>query len=156
MKLEVLIASTPTATQVGCASGPTPEGQYVKRIEDRYSEHREMRTAGGHDVVWNVRRTQHVFRTIGAESLLDMHASQNFGYHFVHSTPGPLREIAGELEHDGYQMVRLELVPNGDWSLDVRKQEVHSPETLHERNVQLSKLAEMRNVLYDGWNVEKK
>ena len=148
-KLEAILAAF---LMGGCASEPTAEQQCYQRLA-RYGDHREMRTAGGHDAVWNLRRVQHIFRENG----LDVNAPQNYGYTFVHPTPAPLRELSHELENEGYHLARLELVPDdGQWWLQLHKREAHSATTLHELNVRFSKLGEERGILYEGWDVERR
>lgn len=153
VKLETLLASALLIG--GCTSEPTAEADFYKRI-GQYNEHREMRTAGGHELVWSLPRVETIFRRIRAESGWDMNAPHRYGYSFVNNTPTQLRELSCELGHEGYRLVRLELVPDdGQWWLEMEREELHSPRTLHERNVYFSKLAEARHVLYYGWDVER-
>ena len=147
MRLEAILLTL----LAGCAAEQTAEQRFYHRIE-RYGDHREMRTAGGHDAVWNLLRVQHIFQENG----LNENAPHDYAFTFVDSRPAPLRDLSRELEIEGYHLARLELVPeDGQWWMEIKKNEVHTAASLHGLNVRFSKLGEAHGVLYYGWNVER-
>lgn len=58
-------------------------------------------------------------------------------------------------DHD-YKIEKLERDEDDEWTLQVSKVDVLTPEKLHKRNIAFNELAEYCNVsLYDGWDVEE-
>jgi len=143
----------------GCATEPTAESNFRERFDRHYGYHygyhRDMQTEGGHDVVWNSRSAQKAFDKAREEGI-DMTVQQQYAYTFTGSSSESLRTLAEQLEQDGYKRARFELVPDpAGWELEMRKTEKHTPQSLSEANVRLSRLAESRHAFYEGWRVQK-
>jgi len=77
-----------------------------------------------------------------------------WGYFLFHDTPEPLESLSEEMREFGYSAVSLHQADDGQWVLQLAKTEIHTPETLHRRNMKFNELAAMRGItLYDGWDV---
>ena len=78
-----------------------------------------------------------------------------WGYFFLDADPDKLKRVATELVNSGYRVVGISEISGRRMSrLHVEKVEVHSPQTLHERNSQLYALATKYEVAsYDGMDV---
>lgn len=102
---------------------------------------------------------EEMFSNIGAGAKWDMTRPMLWGYFFTDRSKEKLEVASHELEREGYRFVSL-FVPELDegeeeyFFLHVEKAETHSPMSLHERNTQLYKFAEARNLdTYDGMDV---
>jgi hypothetical protein len=78
-----------------------------------------------------------------------------WGFFFFDPSAAKLREAASELQASGYKVVSLAEVPGRRiFRLHVEKVEIHSPQTLHERNLQFYALAQKHKLAsYDGMDV---
>jgi hypothetical protein len=78
-----------------------------------------------------------------------------WGYFFFDPDPEKLKRAAAELESAGYRIVGIDGVPARKTSrLHVEKVEVHSPQSLHERNTAFYALAAKHALAsYDGMDV---
>ena len=78
-----------------------------------------------------------------------------WGFFFFDPSAAKLREAASELQASGYKVVSISEVPGRrTFRLHVEKVEIHSPQTLHERNSQFYALAEKYKLAsYDGMDV---
>ena len=82
-----------------------------------------------------------------------------YSYYFVDKSVDKLEKLGLKLEADGYDFIDVfELgdedtnESTGEYLLHIDKVEVHTPESLAERNVEFSKLAEEYEIeTYDGW-----
>jgi len=138
----------------GCVSEPTAESEFRARFDKYYGYHREMQTEGGHDVVWSSRSAQNAFDK-AREGGIDMAAQQQYAYTFTSSSSESLRTLAEQLEREGYQRARFELVPPAGWELEIHKTERHTSQSLSESNAHLSRQAESLGAFYEGWTIWK-
>lgn len=109
-----------------------------------------------------VARTQleKMFANIAKQTRWDMSREMLWGYFFTNPTQAPLEAAAAELSKMGYRIV---LVYPSDkkqptdpdlWWLHVERVEVHSVESLHQRNIELTQFAARRGLKsYDGMDV---
>jgi hypothetical protein len=82
-----------------------------------------------------------------------------YSYYFVDEDADKLEELGLELEEKGYDFIGVfELgdeetdEATGEYLLHVDKEEKHTPESLAQRNVELQKIADEREIqTYDGW-----
>ena len=82
-----------------------------------------------------------------------------YSFYFVDEDPDKLEELGLELEEKGYDFIGVfELgdeeteEATGEYLLHIDKEEVHTPESLAQRNVELQKIADEHEVqTYDGW-----
>ena len=101
-----------------------------------------------------------MFENIGKDTKWDMSRPMVWGYFFADGQRAKLARVAPLLEQQGYRLVDLYRSDKEDpsdpdlWWLHVEKTEVHSPDTLHERNLALYKFAEAQGLdCYDGMDV---
>jgi hypothetical protein len=94
---------------------------------------------------------------IAADANWDMTRPLLWGYFFVSNFREPLEEARRKLEALGYRFVMIYLGEKDDpgdadtWWLHVEREEIHTPETLYERNGELEMLAAaLGTVGYDG------
>ncbi len=78
-----------------------------------------------------------------------------WGYFFKHETIEPLKEIADELEIQGYEVVDInQSYPDEMYWLQLEKIEQHSIDSLDIRNQSFYHLAQQKNIhAYDGMDV---
>jgi hypothetical protein len=101
----------------------------------------------------NLDRTKEMFARMASEGL-DVSVPLQWGYFLFHSVPEPLAELSLEMQQFGYSYESLHQTDDGEWVLQLAKTEIHTPESLHRRNVKFNELAESRGIdLYDGWDV---
>jgi hypothetical protein len=101
-----------------------------------------------------------MFENIDRDTHWDMSKPKLWGYFFTDSDKTKLEKVAPLLERDGYRLVKISLSDKDDpseadlWWLHVEKIEVHTPDTLHERNRALYKFARSHDLdSYDGMDV---
>lgn len=76
-------------------------------------------------------------------------------FFFFSKSPEALWKFSDKIKEDWYIIENLwETDDLEDWVLSISKIELHTPKTLHERNVYLNNLADLLNIEYDGWDVE--
>jgi len=64
--------------------------------------------------------------------------------------------IRTALEDVGYHFEELHETEDSQWVLQMSKAEIHTPESLHNRNLKFNGLVEEWGIgLYDGWDVGK-
>lgn len=104
-------------------------------------------------------KLEEMFSNIAADAKWDMNRPMLWGYFFTDSSQESLEAAARVLELQGYRFVDL-FVPELDegqdeyFFLHVEKEEAHTPQSLHERNMQLYAFAEAHNLdAYDGMDV---
>jgi hypothetical protein len=100
-----------------------------------------------------------MFANIAAGAKWDMNRPMLWGYFFTDRSREKLQTAATALVQHGYRVVDV-FVPDLDeeedeyFFLHVEREEVHSPESLHERNMQLYEFAELHGLAtYDGMDV---
>ena len=100
-----------------------------------------------------------MFENIATGPKWDMNKPMLWGYFFTDESAEKLEAVAAELKESGYRFVELfEAETEEDeepyFFLHVEQEEVHSPQSLHERNAQLYALAERYELRsYDGMDV---
>lgn len=100
-----------------------------------------------------------IFNDAKTEDGWDLSEEMLYSYYFVDEDVDKLEKLGLKLEADGYDFVDIfELgdeeteESTGEYLLHVDRTEVHTPETLAERNVEFAKLAaEYELKTYDGW-----
>ena len=98
-------------------------------------------------------RTKEMFAKMASDGL-DVSVALKWGYFLFHGVPEPLAELSQDMRQFGYSCESLQQADDGQWVLQLAKTEIHTPESLHRRNVKLNELAETRGIeLYDGWDV---
>jgi Regulator of ribonuclease activity B len=86
----------------------------------------------------------------------DTSSPLKWGYFFFHSSRDPLLELRKALEDVDYHFEELHETDDSEWVLQMSKAEVHTPESLHKRNLKFNELVEQWGIdLYDGWDVGK-
>ena len=101
-----------------------------------------------------------MFDNIAQETTWDLRKPLVWGYFFTHGSRAPLEAVVPLLQQQGYRVIALYLEDkdNGKhpdlWWLHVEKTEVHTPDSLHERNQALYRFAETHGLdAYDGMDV---
>ncbi|HMS40316.1 MAG TPA: ribonuclease E inhibitor RraB [Pyrinomonadaceae bacterium] len=100
-----------------------------------------------------------IFETAKTEDGWDMSGEMLYSYYFVDSSVEKLNSLGEKLHADGYDFIDVfELgdeeteEPTGEYLLHIDKVEIHTPESLAERNVEFQNLADEFEVeTYDGW-----
>lgn len=102
---------------------------------------------------------EEMFADISAKTNWDIKGEMLWGYFFTDRSENKLRAFVPVLEQQGYRYVDL-YIPELDedeeeyYFLHVEKEEVHSPQSLHERNQHFYALADHYNLdSYDGMDV---
>jgi hypothetical protein len=100
-----------------------------------------------------------MFDNIAAGPKWDMKGPMLWGYFFTDASAQKLEIVAEVLLETGYRLVELfeaevEQDDEPTFVLHVERVEIHSPQSLHERNAQLYELAERHGLRsYDGMDV---
>lgn len=100
-----------------------------------------------------------MFADIAARTPWDMSRPMLWGYFFTDPSTARLEAAAGVLEIQGYRFVQVfaaEQDPGEEqyFFLHVEKEEVHSPQSLHQRNGELYAFASAHGLrTYDGMDV---
>ena len=100
-----------------------------------------------------------IFNDAKTEDGWDLNEEMLYSYYFVDESVDKLEKLGLKLEADGYDFVDVfELgdeeteQSTGEFLLHIDKTEVHTPESLAQRNVEFAKLAEEYELkTYDGW-----
>lgn len=100
-----------------------------------------------------------IFNDAKTEDGWDLNEEMLYSYYFVDESVDKLEKLGLKLEADGYDFVDIfELgdeeteQSTGEYLLHIDKTEVHTPESLAQRNVEFAKLAEEYELkTYDGW-----
>jgi hypothetical protein len=99
--------------------------------------------------------TAAVFDKIRTTPGFDLSRPAMFGYFFNSPQPDRIRTLQQRLVADGFAFVEMHLDPNGRLWLQVARSEIHSAESLVERNRQLKAVADEIGVQYDGWDIAR-
>ena len=96
-----------------------------------------------------------MFANMRAKTRWNVDGPLLWGYFFFDSSSAKLKRASTELEALGYRVVGIQPVQGGpQLRLHVEKVEVHTPATLHARNVEFYALAERLTMAsYDGMDV---
>ena len=100
-----------------------------------------------------------MFLNIKAKTNWDMSGPMLWGYFFTDRNEEKLRSVIALLEKQGYRFVDLFIpeLEKGEkeyFVLHVEKEEIHSAQSLHQRNSELYAFAEHHNLdSYDGMDV---
>ncbi len=100
-----------------------------------------------------------IFNDAKTEDGWDLSEEMLYSFYFVDESVDKLEKLGLKLEADGYDFVDIfELgdeeteKSTGEYLLHIDKTEVHTPESLAQRNVEFKKLAEEYELkTYDGW-----
>jgi hypothetical protein len=100
--------------------------------------------------------TAGLFEKIRAAPGFDLSKPAIFGYFFNSENVEHLNALRSRLEADGFAFVETHVDRKGRTWLQAAKAEVHSPESMVERNRKFKSLAdEFRTVQYDGWDITR-
>ena len=111
------------------------------------------------DVESQLEEINEIFNEAKQEDNWNLDEPHLFTYYFVDTDVDKLEKLGNHLQEQGYDFIDVfELgdeeteKPTGEFLLHIDKEEVHTPESLAQRNVEFSKLAEEYGVeTYDGW-----
>lgn len=100
-----------------------------------------------------------IFEQAKTEDGWNLDEDMLYSYYFVDKDAEKLEALGNKLEADGYDFVDIfELgdekteEPTGEYLLHIDKIEIHTPESLAERNVEFQRLADEHKIAtYDGW-----
>lgn len=82
-----------------------------------------------------------------------------FSYYFIDTDVDKLEKLGIKLDDEGFDYIGVYELgeedsdePSGEFMLHIDKVEIHTPESLAQRNVEFQKLAEEHGIeTYDGW-----
>jgi hypothetical protein len=96
-----------------------------------------------------------MFRNMRAKTKWNVDGDLSWGYFFMDPQPAKLRRLADHLSQMGYRSVNLYPSPNGQTHvIHARKVETHTPQSLHQRNMEFYRLADKFGIAaYDGMDV---
>lgn len=111
------------------------------------------------DVETQIEGITEIFNDAKTEDGWDLSQEMLYSFYFVDENVDKLEKLGLHLEKEGYDFVDIfELgdeeteKSTGEYLLHIDKTEVHSPESLAQRNVEFQKLAEEYTIkTYDGW-----
>ena len=100
-----------------------------------------------------------IFNTARTEDKWNTEAEMLYSFYFVDTDVDKLEKLGLKLEADGYDFIDIfELgdeetdKSTGEYLLHIDKTEIHTPESLAERNVEFQRLADESGIAsYDGW-----
>ena len=100
-----------------------------------------------------------IFEEAKREDGWNLNDEMLYSYYFVDEDVDKLEKLGLKLEEDGYDFIDIfELgdeetgESTGEFLLHIDKIEVHTPESLAQRNVEFAKLAEEYEIItYNGW-----
>jgi regulator of RNase E activity RraB len=100
-----------------------------------------------------------IFNTAKTEDKWNLEGEMLYSFYFVDESIEKLEKLGLHLEKEGYDFVDIfELgdeeteESTGEYLLHIDKIEIHTPETLAQRNVEFQKLSEEYELSsYDGW-----
>lgn len=111
------------------------------------------------DVESQLEGINEIFATAKKEDNWNMDEEMLYSFYFVDESIEKLEKLGLKLEADGYDFLDIfELgdeeteKPTGEYLLHIDKVEVHTPESVAQRNVEFQKLADEYEIdSYDGW-----
>jgi regulator of RNase E activity RraB len=100
-----------------------------------------------------------IFNTARTEDKWNPEEEMLYSFYFVDTDIDKLEKLGLELEKQGYDFIDIfELgddeteKPTGEYLLHIDKAEIHTPESLAQRNVEFQNLADEYEIAsYDGW-----
>ncbi|MEP6903487.1 MAG: ribonuclease E inhibitor RraB [Actinomycetota bacterium] len=100
-----------------------------------------------------------IFNTARTEDKWNTDEEMLYSYYFVDTDVEKLEKLGLKLETDGYDFLDIfELgdeetdESTGEYLLHIDKTEIHTPESLAQRNVEFQRLADESEIAsYDGW-----
>lgn len=100
-----------------------------------------------------------IFNTARTEDKWNLDEEMLYSFYFVDTDVDKLEKLGLKLEADGYDFIDIfELgdeatgESTGEYLLHIDKTEIHTPESLAERNVEFQRLADEYEIAsYDGW-----
>ncbi len=111
------------------------------------------------DIESQLKGIREIFETARTEDKWNLDEEMLFSYYFVDESADKLEKLGVHLAEKGYEFVDVfELgdeeteEPTGEFLLHIDKNEIHTPESLAERNVEFQNLADEYDIeTYDGW-----
>lgn len=111
------------------------------------------------DTTSQIEGIREIFNDAKTEDGWNLDEEMLYSYYFVDEDVDKLEKLGNELEKEGYVFVDIfELgdeeteESTGEYLLHIDKEEIHTPESLAQRNVEFAKLAEKHEIkTYDGW-----
>ena len=111
------------------------------------------------DTASQIEGIREIFDDAKTEDGWDLNEEMLYSFYFVDESVDKLEKLGLKLEADGYDFVDVfELgdeeteQSTGEYLLHIDKTEVHTPESLAQRNVEFAKLAEEYELkTFDGW-----
>ncbi len=100
-------------------------------------------------------RLHQMFADAAQKTKWDFKGNLLWGFFFNNPAREPLIPLSRELETKGYRLANIyQDDPKERWWLHVEKIEIHTPESLYERESELrSLIANNGSTVYDGWDV---
>lgn len=108
-------------------------------------------------MITNLENLKAIFNDM-AKNDWDTSKEMKWGYFFIDIYDDNLKEVYEYLKESHYILESLEDIDKQEhiWRLNLSKIEVHTPESLNNRNEAMNRLAEHYCVeSYDGWDVER-
>ena len=111
------------------------------------------------DTASQIEGIREIFNDAKTEDGWDLNEEMLYSFYFVDESVDKLEKLGLKLEADGYDFVDVfELgdeeteEPTGEFLLHIDKNEIHTPESLAQRNVEFQNLADEHEIeTYDGW-----
>ena len=111
------------------------------------------------DVESQLEGINEIFETARTEDGWNLEGEMQYSFYFVDTSIEKLEKLGLHLEEEGYEFLDIfELgdeetdESTGEYLLHIDKIEIHTPETLAQRNVEFQKLANEYEIdSYDGW-----
>jgi hypothetical protein len=100
-----------------------------------------------------------IFATAENEDKWNLREEMLFSYYFVDESIERLEKLGAKLEADGLDFIGIFEIGDeetdestGEYLLQIDKVEIHTPESLAQRNVEFQNLADEHEIAsYDGW-----
>jgi hypothetical protein len=99
--------------------------------------------------------THRLFERIRSSPGFDLLKPATFGFFFNSLEAAPLQGLRAALEKEDYVFVSTHVDKQGNTWVQLAKAEVHTEETMVERNRKLHALAFASGVKYDGWDITR-
>ncbi len=111
------------------------------------------------DIESQLEGIREIFNTARTEDKWNLEGDMLYSYYFVDTDVDKLEKLGLELENKGYDFLDIfELgdedsgESTGEYLLHIDKEEIHTPESLAQRNVEFQTLATENEIgSYDGW-----
>ena len=111
------------------------------------------------DIESQLESIREIFNTARTEDKWNTEETMLYSYYFVDTDVDKLEKLGLELEKQGYDFLDIfELgdedsdESTGEYLLHIDKEEIHTPESLAQRNVEFQRLANEHEIAsYDGW-----